>query len=102
VLANMQALTSDLASAAATFQQAQAVYRDLGDRAGQADAVNGLGFAQSRTSRFASAIACHQQALELFRDLGHRRGQAEALSGLGSVYSLTGNYLWGARTVLCP
>jgi tetratricopeptide (TPR) repeat protein/transcriptional regulator with XRE-family HTH domain len=92
LLANLQVLTSDLASAAATFQQARGVYHDLGDRAGQADAVNGLGFTHSWTSRFDSAIACHQQALELFRDLGHRRGQAEALSGLGSVYLLTGNY----------
>ena len=92
LLANTQAITSDLAAAAATFQTARAVYHDLGDRTGQADAINGLGFVHSRTSRFASATACHQQALELFRDLGHRRGQAEALSGLGTVHSLTGNY----------
>jgi tetratricopeptide (TPR) repeat protein/transcriptional regulator with XRE-family HTH domain len=92
LLANTQALTSDLAAAAATFEQARAVYHDLGDQAGQADAINSLGFVHTRAGRFASATASHQQALEVFRDLSHRRGQAEALSGLGVMYSLTGNY----------
>ena len=36
-------MTNDFAAAAATLKQSLALYRDLGDRAGQADALNGLG-----------------------------------------------------------
>ena len=78
-------MTDDFAAAVATLQQALALYRDLGDQAGQADALNGLGWVHRLTGDYPAAAACLRQALELFRGLGHRRGQAQALNGLGAV-----------------
>ena len=67
------------------MQESLALYRDLGDHGGQADALNGLGRVYWLTGDYPAAAGCLQQALELFRDLGHRRGQAQALNGLGAV-----------------
>ena len=52
LLCGMQVMTDDLAAAVATLQQALAVYRDLGDRAGQADAINSLGFVYELTGQY--------------------------------------------------
>ena len=59
------------------------MFRDLGDRLGQAEALNDLGVVQRQTGDYPAAAASHQQALELFRDLGDRHGQASALNDLG-------------------
>ena len=46
----MQQLTGDYAAAAASHQQALALNRDAGDRAGQAETLNCLGELASRTA----------------------------------------------------
>jgi tetratricopeptide (TPR) repeat protein len=66
-------------------QQALALFRELGDRLGQAYALNDLGLVQQQTGDYPAAAASHQQALELFTDLGNRLGQAEALNRLGEL-----------------
>ena len=66
----MQRLTGDYPAAAASQQQALELFRDLGDRLGQASALNELGIVQQLTGDYPAAAASHQQALELFRDLG--------------------------------
>ena len=73
-------------------QQALRMFRDLGDRLGQASALRNLGEVQLRTGDYPAAAASHQEALGMFRDLGDRRGQACAISNLGALQSLTGDY----------
>ena len=46
----MQQLTGDYPAAAASHQQALELFRDLGDRHGQAEALNSLGELSSRTA----------------------------------------------------
>ena len=72
----MQQLTGDYPAAAASQQQALALFRDLGDLHGQADALNCLGVVQQETGDYPAAAASQQQALALFRDLGDLLGQA--------------------------
>jgi tetratricopeptide (TPR) repeat protein/transcriptional regulator with XRE-family HTH domain len=84
--------TNDQAAAIAAAGQALELYRDLGDRAGQAKALDGLGLLHRLAGDYPSAAACHHQALALFRDIGNWRGQAEARSGLGVVQQETGDY----------
>ena len=88
----MQCETGEYPAAAASHQQALALYRDLGHRAGQALALNNLGTVQALTGDYPAAAASHQQALGMFRDLGHRLGQAMATSNLGIVQARTGDY----------
>ena len=78
--------------AAASHQQALELYRDLGDRLGQASALDNLGRVQRETGEYTAAAASHQQALALYRDLGHRAGQALAITNLGTVQARTGDY----------
>ena len=80
-------LTGDYPAAAASRQQALALFRDLGNRRGQADALNDLGVVQQLTGDYPAAAASHQQALDMFRDVGDRHGQAEALNSLGELLS---------------
>ena len=88
----MQQLTGDYPAAAASQQQALALFRDLGNLYGQAYALNCLGVVQQETGDYPAAAASQQQALALFGDLGNLLGQAEALNYLGVVQQETGDY----------
>ena len=73
--------------------------RDLGDRLGQATALNGLGEVRLLTGDYAAAVRSLEQALGIYRDLGDRLGQANALSGLGDVRRLTDDFPAAARSL---
>ena len=81
----MQQETGDYPAAAASQQQALALFGDLGFLLGQAYALNDLGLVQQETGDYPAAAASHQQAFELFQDLGDELGQAEALNRLGEL-----------------
>ena len=66
--------------------------RHLGDRLGQAGALNNLGDVRRLTSDHPAAAQAHEQALDIYRDLGDRLGQANALNYLGAVRRMTGEY----------
>ena len=73
-------------------QAALAAARTIGDRQGQAWALNQLGVVQQLTGDYPAAAASLPRALQLFGDLGDRRGQAWALDDLGVVQRRTGDY----------
>ena len=70
-------------------QVALAAARTVGDRQGQACALNQLGIAQELTGDYPAAAASQTEALQLFRDIGDRHGQAEAAINLGELRSLS-------------
>jgi Tetratricopeptide repeat len=57
--------------------------RDLGDRHGQAKALNSLGELSLRTSAAQEARSQHAEALAIARELGTPGEQARALEGIG-------------------
>src|SRR5271169_3185355 len=59
--------------------------RQLGDRPGQALALNGLGDVRRLTGDYPGAVRDLQEALGIYRDLGDRPGQAGALANLGNT-----------------
>ena len=59
--------------------------RHLGDRLGQANALNDLGDVRRLTGDYPAAAQDLEQALGIYRDLGDRLGQANALNDLGVV-----------------
>jgi tetratricopeptide (TPR) repeat protein/DNA-binding XRE family transcriptional regulator len=71
--------------------------RHLGDRPGQANALNNLGIVGRATGDFPGAAAALEEALAIYRNLGDQLGQATALNGLGSVQLATGDYPAAAR-----
>jgi tetratricopeptide (TPR) repeat protein/transcriptional regulator with XRE-family HTH domain len=70
---------------AALLRASLATARQVGDRAGQAGALNELGLLQRATGDHPAATASHRQALELYRGLDDLLGQASALNNLGLV-----------------
>ena len=86
-------ITTGDSAAGAAAEQALALFHDLGDRLGLADALNGLGVVHRLAGHYPAAATCYQQALDLFRDLGNQHGQSDALCNLSHLYCLTGNYL---------
>ena len=57
----------------------------MGDRDGQAEALNGAGETLLVTRQPDQARACHTAAITLARQSGNRHLQAHALTGLGAI-----------------
>jgi tetratricopeptide (TPR) repeat protein/transcriptional regulator with XRE-family HTH domain len=66
--------------------------RQLGDRPGEASALNDLGVVRSTTGEYPASVQALEQAVGIFRDLGDQAGEAIALSNLGATWRLTGDY----------
>jgi len=79
-------------------EQALGIYRDLGYRLGQVNALTNLGDVRRLTGEFPAAAQALEEALGIARDLGDRNGQANALSSLGDV-RLTGEFPAAARNL---
>ena len=73
--------------------------RSLGDRLGQANALNDLGHVRRLTGDYPAAAQALEQALSIYRDLGDRLGEANALSDLGVVQYLAGDYPAAAQVL---
>ncbi|GAA2624590.1 hypothetical protein GCM10010399_64920 [Dactylosporangium fulvum] len=80
------------ADALAVHGHAADAARTTGDRAGEAEAVNGIGCALLGLGRYASAIEHLEQALLLFREIGDPLGQARALNNLGIIEERLGRH----------
>ena len=76
-------LTGDYLAAAQDLEQALGIYRDLGDRGGEVEALNETGTLHRVSGDLAQAEGCHQQALELARAIASSWDEAHALAGLG-------------------
>ena len=88
----MRRLTGDYPGAARDLEEALGIYRDLGDRLGQAGALTYLGYDAAETGDYPGAARDLEEALGIYRDLGDRLGQAHALADLGDMRRLTGDY----------
>ena len=80
------------AEAIARHATAARAARHLGDRRGEAGALNDLGVIQRTTGHYPDAAATLEQALAIYREVGDRPGQAGALNDLGVALRITGNY----------
>jgi len=69
----------------------------LGDRLGQANALNDLGHLRRMTSDYPAAVQVLEQALAIYRDLDNHLGQAGTLYDLGPVRWLTGDHQGGVQ-----
>jgi len=92
----VQRLTGDHLAAAASHQQALELFRDRGQRLGEAEALNNLGelLTQSRDSH--RARDCHARALALAREISVPVEEARALEGIGQCHLQDGNLAEGA------
>ncbi|HTX85118.1 MAG TPA: tetratricopeptide repeat protein [Streptosporangiaceae bacterium] len=73
-------------------EEAAAIYRQLGDRGGEADALDQMGLAHQRTARSREALAYFREAWILYRAIEDPRGVAAALSHSGIACWHLGRY----------
>jgi tetratricopeptide (TPR) repeat protein/transcriptional regulator with XRE-family HTH domain len=69
----------------------------LGDRLGQANALNHLGAVRWRKGDYQGSAQDLERAMEIYRDLGDRLGQANALTYLGVTRQSKGDYQGSAQ-----
>jgi tetratricopeptide (TPR) repeat protein len=72
-------------------RRALALFREIGDPPGEADALNCLGEALRASGSMEEAGSLHTDALAVAIDIGDRGEIARAHDGLGEVYRATGN-----------
>jgi predicted ATPase/class 3 adenylate cyclase len=75
---------SDFATAAAAYEEALEIHRELGDRAATVQALFDLGTTRAVMGHPQEAESLLQESLKTARELEDRRGQAWALWGLGA------------------
>jgi CHAT domain-containing protein/Tfp pilus assembly protein PilF len=69
------------------FNQALQIWRKVGNRNGEALALNDIGRAYGDLRHPQEALEFFNQALPLWREAGNRRGEALTLNNIGRVYS---------------
>jgi hypothetical protein len=72
--------------------QALTIFREIGNREGEASALGGLGDSHASLGEYREAIELYSQALTIFREIGNREGEASALGGLGDSQANLGEY----------
>ncbi|MFE7551055.1 tetratricopeptide repeat protein [Streptomyces gardneri] len=70
-------------------EEALALFRELGSRLGQANALLALGRVRYVSGQYAAAGDLHEQALALYRDVGDLHGEAEVLNSMGALVAET-------------
>lgn len=85
-------LSADYNPAVAELRQALKLFRGLGHRRGQGDALSNLGELHRYTGDYPAAAASFRQALALCRDWGDRLTQAQVLTELAAAQRLAGDY----------
>ncbi|MCC2692614.1 tetratricopeptide repeat protein [Nodularia sp. LEGE 04288] len=67
------------------YEQAQKIYRDIGDLLGEAYTLKAIGDVLQFLNRHSEALEKYEQALAFYRDVGDRLGEAYTLKAIGDV-----------------
>jgi tetratricopeptide (TPR) repeat protein len=95
----VQRLTGDYPAATASLTQALELFRDLGDRHGQAGASINLGELLSLSLAYREARGYFVQALSIACGIGTPAGEAQAREGIGRSHIQEGNPGQGAKNL---
>jgi CHAT domain-containing protein/tetratricopeptide (TPR) repeat protein len=79
-------------SALDSWQAALKIYREIGNRQGEATSLGNLGSTYYSQRDYLQAVDFSRQALVIAREIGFRQGEANSLGNLGNVYHSQGNY----------
>ncbi len=74
------------------FQQALQLYRQEGNRLGEANALSGIGDVYYNLGEYPLALKAYGQAWELYQRLGDRKGGATVLNNIGAIYDAQRQY----------
>ena len=77
--------TSRYGEARTHYDRARALFKEVGDRKGEANAMSGLGDALRWLSRYEEARAQHERALSIRREIGDKDGETTSTTDMGIV-----------------
>lgn len=83
---------NELPEALQSWEQALALYRQIGQKNGESIALGSLGLVYDSLGDYQRAIEHYEQSLALARELDNRQGAAVSLSNLAITYEKMGNY----------
>jgi DNA-binding SARP family transcriptional activator/tetratricopeptide (TPR) repeat protein len=92
LLGHAQAQLEDYDAAEPNVHQALGMFRDLGDRDGEAVVLNGLALMLEKQGRYEQALAYALDALRMLKAVGHWWTQATLENGVGWLYAHLGQY----------
>ena len=75
------------------LEQALILYREIGDRRGEALTLKGFGTIADNLGQYPQALEYYNQAILISREVGDRAGEGGILNNIGSVYRDLGQYL---------
>ncbi|GAX40934.1 putative TPR domain protein [Tolypothrix sp. NIES-4075] len=78
-------LRDDVTQAEDCYQQALELYRDIGDRLGEANTLQAIGDVLQFLKRSDEALSRYESALQFYREIGDRLGEANTLQAIGDV-----------------
>ncbi len=73
------------------YQQALSLFRQIGDRLGEANCLKAIGDVLQFHKESDAALGSYQQALSLYRQIGDRLGEANCLRAIGDVQQFRGD-----------
>ncbi len=74
------------------WEESLRIYREIGDRLGEANSLGNLGIAYANLGQYQKAIDFYKQTLEIAIEIGDRPGEAYSLVNLGLTYQNLGQY----------
>jgi DNA-binding SARP family transcriptional activator/Tfp pilus assembly protein PilF len=92
LLGHAQSQGGDYEAAEPNVRQALNIFRDLGDRAGEAAVLNGLSIMLEKQERFPEALALALDALRMLKAAGHWWAQGTLENTAGWMYAHLGQY----------
>mmetsp|Transcript_112118 Transcript_112118/g.347957 ORF Transcript_112118/g.347957 Transcript_112118/m.347957 type:complete len:542 (-) Transcript_112118:44-1669(-) len=84
-------------SAVEAAEKAMSIYKETGDKKGEASSLVSAARARIRQEKVARGIKDGMEALDIYRDLSQTRGMVSALETLMQAYAVEGNPMAGIR-----
>src|SRR5262249_44183826 len=91
-IANVLQRTDRSDEALDNYRAALKLYREIGDRRGESDALNNIGHCYLGMGRDGEGLIHYQKALQLAHEIGERYVEVEALRAIGEVHRRAGRH----------
>ncbi|MHB0997608.1 MAG: tetratricopeptide repeat protein [Armatimonadota bacterium] len=67
-------------------EQSLSIFKEIGDRHGEAVSIGNIGNVYHELGRYEEALEIHEQSLSIFKEIGNRQGEAASIGNIGNIY----------------
>ncbi len=80
------------AEALSLYEQSLSIYREIGDRNGEATLLNNISAIYQAQGEYSKALDYLEQSLLIYRKVGDKKGEGMTLNNIGQIYLTRGDY----------